>query len=325
MKICIVGAGAIGGYMGARLALAGQQVTLIARGAHLQAIQERGLTLQGEDGTVEVAQPALATSDMAAAGPQDVVIVAVKVHSLAALAPGMRALYGRETIVLPAQNGIPWWYFHQHGGPYEGRRIESVDPDGAIEAQIETSRVIGCVVYPAAELAGPGVVRQIEGNRFTLGELNGAKTERIQRLAQTLNEAGMKAPIRPRIRAEIWLKLWGNLAFNPISALTGATLAGICRYAPSRALAREMMLEAQTVAKRLGVDFALSVEQRIAGAEQVGEHKTSMLQDIEAGRATEVDALVGAVAELGRLTATPTPHIDAIYASVKLLERTLAA
>jgi 2-dehydropantoate 2-reductase len=325
MKICIVGAGAIGGYMGARLALAGQQVTLIARGAHLQAIQERGLTLQNENGAIEVARPDLATSDMSAAGPQDVVIVAVKVHSLAALAPQMRALYGPETIVLPAQNGIPWWYFHRHGGPYEGRRIESVDPQGVIEAQIETSRVIGCVVYPAAELAGPGVVRQIEGNRFTLGELDGGKTERIQRLAQALNDAGMKAPIRPRIRAEIWLKLWGNLAFNPISALTRATLAGICRYPPSRALAREMMLEAQMVAKRLGVEFALSVEQRIAGAEQVGEHKTSMLQDIEAGRATEVDALVGAVAELGRLTATPTPHIDAIYASVKLLERTLTA
>jgi 2-dehydropantoate 2-reductase len=324
MRICIVGAGAIGGYMGARLALAGQHVTLIARGAHLDAIQEQGLTLQGEDGTVEVAQPALATSDMGAAGPQDVVIVAVKVHSLAALAPAMRALYTPETIVLPAQNGIPWWYFHHHGGPYEGRRIETVDPDGAIEAQIETERVIGCVVYPAAELAGPGVVRQIEGNRFTLGELDGAKTERIQRLSHTLNDAGMKAPIRPRIRAEIWLKLWGNLAFNPISALTGATLASICRYPPSRALARAMMIEAQEIAHKLGIEFAVNVDQRIAGAEQVGEHKTSMLQDIEAGRPTEVDALVGAVAELGRLTGTSTPHIDAMYAAVKLLEQTQA-
>lgn len=323
MRICIVGAGAIGGYMGARLALAGQHVTLIARGAHLQAIQERGLTLQNEDGSVEVAHPALATSDMSAAGPQDVVIVAVKVHSLAALAPSMRALYGPETIVLPAQNGIPWWYFQQHGGPYEGRRIEAVDPDGTIEAQIETARVIGCVVYPAAELTGPGVVRQIEGNRFTLGELDGAKTERIQRLAQVLNDAGMKAPIRPRIRAEIWLKLWGNLAFNPISALSRATLAGICRYPPSRALARAMMVEAQEIAQKLGIEFPIGVDQRIAGAEQVGEHKTSMLQDIEAGRPTEVDALVGAVAELGRLTGVPTPHIDAIYAAVKLLERAI--
>jgi 2-dehydropantoate 2-reductase len=323
MRICIVGAGAIGGYMGARLALAGQHVTLIARGAHLQAIQEHGLTLHSEDGMTETARPALATSDIGAAGPQDLVIVAVKAHSLPSIAPAMRALYGSETMVLPAQNGIPWWYFHKHGGPYEGRRIESVDPGGTIESQIETERVIGCVVYPAAELVGPGVVRQIEGNRFTLGELDGAKTERIQRLAQALNEAGMKAPIRPRIRAEIWLKLWGNLAFNPISALTRATLAGICRYPPTRELARAMMLESQAVAERLGIEFALTVDQRIAGAEQVGEHKTSMLQDIEAGRPTEIDALVGAVAELGRLTAIPTPHIDAIYAAVKLMEHTL--
>ncbi|HJZ45723.1 MAG TPA: 2-dehydropantoate 2-reductase [Roseiflexaceae bacterium] len=323
MRICIVGAGAIGGYMGARLALAGQHITLIARGAHLQAIQERGLTLQSDDGTIETIRPALATSETSMAGPQDVVIVAVKAHSLPSIAPVLRALFGPETIVLPAQNGIPWWYFHKHGGPYEGRRIESVDPDGVIEAHIETERVIGCVVYPAAELAGPGVVRQIEGNRFSLGELDGAKTERIQQLAQVFNQAGMKAPIRSRIRSEIWLKLWGNLAFNPISAITRATLADICRYPPSRALARAMMLEAQAVAERLGVEFALSVDQRIAGAEQVGEHKTSMLQDIEAGRPTEIDALLGAVAELGRLTATPTPHIDAIYAGVKLLERTL--
>ncbi|HEU5097814.1 MAG TPA: 2-dehydropantoate 2-reductase [Roseiflexaceae bacterium] len=325
MKICIVGAGAIGGYMGARLALAGERVTLIARGAHLHAIQERGLTLHSADGTSEIAHPALATSDMAAAGLQDVVIVAVKAHSLPPIAPAMRALYGPETIVLPAQNGIPWWYFQKHGGEYEGRRIRAVDPDGIIADQIETDRVIGCVVYPAAELAGPGVVRQIEGNRFTLGELDGIKSERVQRLAQMLTEAGMKAPIRPRIRSEIWLKLWGNLAFNPISALTRATLAGICRFPPTRELARAMMLEAQTIAQRLGIEFALDVEQRIAGAEQVGEHKTSMLQDIEAGRPTEVEALVGAVAELGRLTATPTPHIDAIYAAVKLLERTLTA
>jgi 2-dehydropantoate 2-reductase len=325
MKICIVGAGAIGGYMGARLALAGQHVTLIARGAHLHAIQERGLTLHGEDGRIEIAQPALATSDIGAAGPQDVVIVAVKAYSLPSIAPAMRALYGPQTIVLPAQNGIPWWYFHKHGGEHEGRRIAAVDPDGVLEVQIETERVIGCVVYPAAELAGPGVVRQIEGNRFTLGELDGARSERIQRLAQALTEAGMKAPIRPRIRSEIWLKLWGNLAFNPISALTRATLAGICRYPPTRDLARAMMVEAQAVAERLGIEFSLTVEQRIAGAEQVGEHKTSMLQDIEARRPTEVEALVGAVAELGRLTSTPTPHIDAIYAGVKLLERTLLA
>ncbi len=323
MKICIVGAGAIGGYLGARLALAGEHVTLIARGAHLQAIQERGLTLQSADGTLETARPALATSDMAAAGPQDVVVVAVKAHSMAALAPAMRALYGPETMVVPAQNGIPWWYFERHGGPYDSHRIEAIDPDGIIAANIEIERVIGCVVYVASELAGPGVVRHVESNRFTLGELDGAKTDRVQRLAQALHGAGLKAPIRPRIRSEIWLKLWGNLAFNPISALTRATLVDICQYPPTRALARAMMLEAQAIAEKLGIEFGISVEQRIAGAEQVGAHKTSMLQDIEAGRATEIDALVGAVAELGRMTETPTPHIDAIYASVKLLERSV--
>jgi len=324
MRICIVGAGAIGGYLGARLALAGEEVTLIARGAHLQAIRERGLTLRSGDGAAEVATPALATDDMAASGTHDVVIVAVKAHSLPALAPAMRALYGPETIVVPAQNGIPWWYFHRHGGPYEGRRIEAVDPDGAIEANIEVERVIGCVVYPAAELAGPGAVRHIEGNRFTLGELDGAKSERVQRLSRALSAAGLKAPASVRIRSEIWIKLWGNLAFNPISALTRATLVDICRYPPTRELARAMMIEAQAIAEQLGIEFGITVERRIAGAEQVGAHKTSMLQDIEAGRVTEIDALVGAVAELGRLVGIPTPHIDAIYASVKLLERVVA-
>jgi 2-dehydropantoate 2-reductase len=321
MRICIVGAGAIGGYLGARLALAGEQVTLIARGAHLEAIKRQGLTLQMADGSSEVAAPALATGDMGAAGPQDAVIVAVKAHSLSALAPAMRALYGPNTIVVTAQNGIPWWYFQRHGGPYEGRRIEAVDPAGVIAAHIEIERVIGCVVYPAAELAGPGVVRHIEGDRFTLGELDGSKSERIQQLSKVLSDAGFKAPIRPRIRSEIWVKLWGNLAFNPISALTRATLIDICQYPLTRDLARAMMLEGQAIAERLGIEFAISVEQRIAGAEQVGAHKTSMLQDIEAGRPTEADALVGAVAELGRLTGIATPNIDAIYASVKLLEQ----
>jgi 2-dehydropantoate 2-reductase len=270
-----------------------------------------------------VARPALATSDMAAAGPHVVGIAAVKAQSLPALAPAMRALYHPDTIVLPMQNGIPWWYFYKHGGPYEGRRIESVDPDGVLAANIEIERVIGCVVYPAAELAGPGVVRQIEGNRFALGELDGAKTARIQQVAQLFNGAEMKAPIRARIRSEIWVKLWGNLAFNPISALTRATLAEIGGYSPARELARAMMLEAQAVAERLGVEFGVTIEQRIAGAVEVGAHKTSMLQDIEAGKPTEVDALVGAVAELGRLIGTPTPRIDALYACVKLLEQTV--
>jgi 2-dehydropantoate 2-reductase len=321
MKICIVGAGAIGGYLGARLALAGEQVTLIARGAHLDAIQRQGLALESADGSREIARPALATSSMAAAGTQDVVVAAVKAHQLPAIAAEMRALYSAGTIVVTAQNGIPWWYFHKHAGPYEGRRIEAVDPDGLVEAHMEVERVIGCVVYPAAELAAPGVVRHIEGDRFSLGELDGAKSERIQRISKLFSNAGLKAPIRPRIRSEIWVKLWGNLAFNPISALTRATLVDICAFPPTRELARAAMAEAQAIAGLLGVEFPVSIEQRIAGAEQVGAHKTSMLQDIESSRVTEADALVGAVAELGRLVGIPTPHIDTLYAAVKLLER----
>ncbi len=325
MKICIVGAGAIGGYLGAKLALVGEDVTLIARGAHLEAIQKNGLKLLMEDGLTQVAIPTLATSELSEAGAQDVVILALKAHSVPAIAPQLRVLYDAQTIVVTAQNGIPWWYFRKHGGEYEGQRIQSVDPEGIIEANIDIDRVIGCVVYPAAELVEPGVVQHIEGDRFNLGELDGSKTERVQLLAQTLKRAGFTARVRTNIRTEMWVKLWGNLAFNPISALTGATLEQICQYPLTRELARQMMSEAQAIAQSLGIDFGITVERRIEGAEKVGAHKTSMLQDIEAGRSTEVDALVGAVAELGRLTHIPTPHIDAVYASVKLLEKTRLA
>ena len=225
--------------------------------------------------------------------------------------------------MVTAQNGIPWWYFRKQTGPYENQRIQSIDPSGVIEAHIPVDRVIGCVVYPAAKLVAPGVIQHMEGDRFSLGELDGAKTERIQRLSKVLRKVGIKAPVRSQIRNELWVKLWGNLAFNPISALTRATLEQICQYPLTRILARNMMLEAQAIAESLGVEFGVTLEQRIDGAEKVGAHKTSMLQDIELGRPTEVDALVGAVAELGRLTNTPTPHIDSIYASVKLLEKSL--
>jgi 2-dehydropantoate 2-reductase len=322
MKICIVGAGAIGGYLGAKLALAGEQVTLIARGAHLDTIQNKGLKLIAE-GEEYVIKDVFATSEMSEVGPQDVAILALKAHSVPAIAPAMRALYNPETMVVTAQNGIPWWYFRKYGGEFEGQRIQSVDPDGIVESNIEIDRVIGCVVYPAAELPEPGVVRHIEGNRFTLGELDGSKSDRIQLLSKTFSRAGLKSPVRTQIRSDIWVKLWGNLAFNPISALTRATLEDICRYPLTRELARHMMTEAQTIAETLGIEFGITLEKRIDGAEKVGAHKTSMLQDIETGRPTEVDAIVGAVAELGRLTNIPTPHIDAIYASVKLLEKTL--
>ncbi|NMG10044.1 2-dehydropantoate 2-reductase [Brasilonema sp. UFV-L1] len=322
MKICIVGAGAIGGYLGAKLALSGNEVTLIARGAHLEAIQKNGLKLMMADGKTDIATPSLATSDISQAGIQDVVILAVKTTSVAAIAPSLPSLYKPETMVVTAQNGIPWWYFRKHGGEYEGTQIQSVDPDGTIEAHIGADRVIGCVVYPATEIVEPGVIKHIEGDRFSLGEIDASKTERIQLLAQALKLAGLKAPIRTQIRTDMWVKLWGNLAFNPISALTRATLDHICQYPLTRELARQMMSEAQAIAQKLGIDFGITLEQRIEGAQKVGAHKTSMLQDIEAFRPTEVDAIVGAVAELGRLTQTPTPHIDAIYASVKLLEKT---
>jgi 2-dehydropantoate 2-reductase len=322
MKICIVGAGAIGGYLGAKLALAGETVTLIARGSHLEAIQKNGLKLLMADGSSQIATPFLATSDIQEAGLQDVVILTVKAHSVPAIAPHLPALYNPHTIVVTAQNGVPWWYFRKYGGEYEGTRIQSVDPDGIIETSIGAERAIGCVVYPATEIIEPGVIKHIEGDRFTLGEIDGSKSDRIQLLAQTLKQAGFKAPIRNQIRTEIWIKLWGNVAFNPISALTGATLEDICRYPLTRELARQMMSETQAIAENLGIKFGITLEARINGAENVGAHKTSMLQDIEASRPTEIDAIVGAVAELGKLTQIPTPHIDAIYASIKLLETT---
>ncbi len=322
MRFCIVGAGAIGGYLGAKLARAGEEVTLIARGAHLEAIQQRGLELIAADGTSDIVHPIAATADIASVGVQDVVILAVKAHSLPAIAPSLPTLYHADTMVVTAQNGIPWWYFRKQAGEYAGTTIQSVDPDGLVEANIGVDRVIGCVVYPAAEIQSPGVIRHIEGDRFSLGEIDGVKTDRIQQLAAALKQAGIKAPIRSQIRGELWVKLWGNLAFNPISALTGATLEEICQYPPSRALAYQMMSEALTIAEKLDVRMGISLEQRIDGAEKVGAHKTSMLQDIEANRSTEIDVIVGAVAELGRLLHIPTPHIDAVYASVKLLEKT---
>ncbi len=324
MRICIVGAGAIGGYLGVKLAGAAHDVTLIARGAHLDAIKKNGLKLVMEDGAEQVAKNVRATQNLSEVGTQDAVLLALKAHQVAPIAKDLRALYRPDTIVVTMQNGIPWWYFRKHGGEFEGRNIESVDPGGVVAANIEIDRVIGCVVYPAAEIAAPGVIRHIEGNRFSLGEIDGAETPRVKKLSETLTQAGFKAPVSRDLRGEIWLKLWGNLSFNPISALSHATLVDICRFAPTRALAAAMMTEAQTIANELGVQFRISLDKRIAGAEAVGKHKTSMLQDVETGRPIEIEALVGAVVELGKLTQTPTPHIDAVYACVELLAKTLA-
>ena len=322
MRIAIIGAGSIGGYLAARLLLSGQSVTVIVRGANLAAIRANGLKLRLPDGTEETAIPDLATDDLAAAGPQDVVILGVKGQQLATVAPTLGPLLGPETAVVPAQNGIPWWYFQRSGGPFEGRRLESVDPGGVISKHIGPERVIGCVTYQAAELVEPGVVQFIEGNRFTLGEPDGEKSERVKALAQALTRAGLKVPIPRDIRTEIWVKVLGNMTFNPISALTRATLGEMIGFEPTRNLVADTMAEAQEVATRLGIRIGISIEKRIQGAAEMGSHKTSTLQDIEAGRTTEAEWLVGAVSELGRLVEFPTPRIDTLYACLKLLEKT---
>ena len=325
MRFAVVGAGAIGGYLGARLSLAGHDVVFLARNKNLAAINGGGFRLTLESGHEEHAAGVRAVADAADAGPQDAVLLTVKAHQVKDVLPALRTLVGAETMLVTMTNGIPWWYFQRLAGEWQGRTLESVDPGGVLAAAIDPEQVIGSVVYPAAELVAPGVVRVIEGNRFTLGELDGSRSERIERLSKAMMAAGFKAPVSKDIRAEIWLKLWGNLSFNPVSALTHATLEGICRDADGRALVATMMAEAEAVANRLGVVFKIGIEQRIAGAEAVGAHKTSMLQDVEHGRAIELDALVGSVVELARITATPVPTIAAIHHAAGLLSRTLAA
>jgi 2-dehydropantoate 2-reductase len=323
VKIAVVGAGAIGGYVGGWLAAAGEDVTFIARGANLQAIRSNGMRVVGEDGTETVAR-AHVYDKTADAGPQDVVVLAVKAHQVAAIAADLAALCHAETAIVTMQNGIPWWYFHKHGGVHEGTPVRSADPDGSIARLIDANRVIGSVVYPAATLEAPGVVHVVEGRRFTLGEPDGSTSARAQAISAAFTRAGFKAPVIGDIRSEIWLKLWGNLSFNPISALAHSTLLGLLTFPLTRQLSIDMMREAEAVANKLGVTFRVGIDKRIAGAEKVGEHKTSMLQDVEAGRAMEIEALVGAVVELGRLTETPTPHIDAVYALVSLLAKRIA-
>lgn len=321
MKICIFGAGAIGGYMGAKLAQAGADVSLVARGPHLTAITDKGLTLIEADRdpvTVKVN----ASENPADLGPQDYVIVTLKAHSVPAVVPKMQPLIGENTTIVSGVNGVPWWYFHKIGTDLEGTRLETVDPGHTQWDGFGPDRVLGCVVYPAAEVSQPGTIKHIEGNRFSLGEPDGSKSERAVALSQALSAAGLKAPVRPRLRDEIWVKLWGNLSFNPISALTHATLDVLCTDSGTRAVAKGMMLEAQEVAEKLGVKFPIDVERRIDGGAAVGAHRTSMLQDLNAGRPMEIDALIGSVQELGRLTKTPTPTIDTVLALTRLRART---
>lgn len=323
MKICVVGAGSIGGLLGVRLHNLGEDVTLIARGAHLEAIRRDGLKLLMNDGTVEVARGVKATADMTEPGIQDLVILGVKAHQIEPIVDDINSLLGAGSVLLTTQNGIPWWYFQKHGGKFEGTPVRSVDPNGKIAHTIDPDHIIGCIAYPAAEISQPGTIRHVEGTRFPIGELDGSESRRALAISDLLTRAGFKSPILGDFRSELWLKLWGNLTFNPISALAHSTLVDICRYPLSRQLAERMMTEAQNVAHELGVTFRVSLEKRIQGAEKVGKHKTSMLQDLEAGKAMEIDALIGAVAELGQLTGTPTPSIDAAFALIKLLDKTV--
>jgi 2-dehydropantoate 2-reductase len=324
MKIAIFGAGAIGGYLGAKLTQRGDaDVTLIARGAHLAAMQQHGLRLIEEDGSEIVTHPRL-VADSRDAGPQDYVVLAVKAHSVSPALDAITPLLGPDTAVVTAQNGVPWWYFYGLDGPHANRRVESVDPGGRIWDAIGPQRVIACVVYPACEIEAPGVIRHTDDNRFSLGEPDGKRSERAAALAKALIDAGLRAPLRSRIRSEIWVKLWGNVALNPLSALTHATLAQICAEPATRAFARNVMLEAKAVAEALGETMAVDVDARLNGAAKVGEHKTSMLQDLELGRPLEVDAIVTAVVELARVTNTQTPNLNALDGMIRLLVKSRA-
>ena len=316
MKICIFGAGAIGGLMGAKLAAKGDvDVTFIARGPHLAAMRENGVKLISE-GTEQIVHPRCVES-AEEAGPQDYVLVTLKAHSLPSAAKQMQPLLGPDTAIVSAVNGIPWWYFHGLGGAYEGRIVQSVDPDGQVSALLPPSRAIGCIVYPAAEVTAPGVIDHSYGDRFSLGEPDGSRSPRAQALSEALIAAGFKAPIRPKIRDELWVKLWGNMAFNPISALTTATLDVLTGDEGQRGVARAMMLEGQRVAEALGVRFAIDVDKRIAGAAEVGAHKTSMLQDLERGRHMEIEALLGAVVELADWVGEAAPISRTVLALVR--------
>jgi 2-dehydropantoate 2-reductase len=317
VRIAILGAGATGGFLGARLARSGADVVLIARGPHLRAMRESGLRLITPDGesTVQVE----ATEDLGAVRGSDFVFVTLKAHSVPAIAERLAANLGDQTAVVSAQNGIPWWYFQRHGGELEGTHLETVDPGGLIARTIDPERVIACIVYPATSVVGPGTVRHVEGERFSLGELDGSQTERIGALSAALAGAGLKAPVQHRIRQELWVKLMGNAVFNPLSALTRATLGGMAESPLLAPIVRAAMEEVEAVAGRLGIEMPVSIDQRIRGAARVGDHKTSMLQDLEAGRPLEIDAITGSVVELAGRLGVPVPHLQTIYAAVKVL------
>jgi 2-dehydropantoate 2-reductase len=318
VRIVIAGAGAIGGYIGARLARVGADVVLFARGAHLHAMETRGLRVRSPDGDFDV-KPEV-TGNLAAIGTADVLFLGVKAHGLTALAPALRPLLGLDTVVVSTQNGIPWWYFQDYGGELDGLRLERVDPGGIIASAIEPRRIVGSLAYFSTNIVEPGVIHHTEGNRISFGELSGNRSERTRKIAEALIGAGFRCPITTRIRHEIWVKLLGSVAFNPISALTGSTLEELVRHPEVSRLVREVMMETEAVAAKLGIELPVSIEQRMAGAEKVGAHKTSMLQDLEAGRPMELEAVVGAVVELGERLEVSMPATRAVYACVKLLD-----
>ncbi|PPR71358.1 MAG: hypothetical protein CFH05_01536 [Alphaproteobacteria bacterium MarineAlpha3_Bin4] len=322
MKIAIYGAGAIGGYLGVQLARGGQDVTLIARGAHLEAMKANGLTLK-IDGEECVATDCFCTDDPREAGPQDFVIITLKAHQAYEAAERLKPMLGSDTAVVTAMNGVPWWYFYKLEGPFENHRLESVDPGGWQWNIIGPKRAIGCVVYPATHIEAPGVVVHTYGNKFPLGEPDGSISERCQQLGDAMDKAGLKAPVRDNIRDDIWIKLWGNLCFNPISALTGATLDIVATDIPTRILARSMMMEAQEIGEKLGANFRVDIHRRINGAAEVGAHRTSMLQDLEKGKELEIDALVTAVQEMGHLVNVQTPYLDAVLGLIQQRARVL--
>jgi len=318
MRIVIAGAGAVGGYIGARLARAGADVVLFARGPHLQAMQTRGLRVTSAEGDFEV-RPQV-TGDLTAIGKADVVFLGVKAHALTALTPTLRPLFGPDTTVVSTQNGIPWWYFQNYGGELDGLRLDRVDPGGVIADSIEPRRVIGSLAYFATDVAEPAVIHHTEGNRISFGEPDGSKSARAKAIAEALIAAGFRCPVTARFRHEIWVKLLGNVAFNPISALTGGTLEELVHHPETSQVVREIMTETEAVAGKLGIEMPISIDQRMAGAEKVGAHKTSMLQDLEAGRPLELEAVVGAVVELGDRLGVPMPATRAVYACAKMLD-----
>jgi len=322
MKICVLGAGAVGGIIAVRLALANEDVCVVDRGPHLAAIKKNGLKVRWQDGTIYSARiPAF--EKVTEASKQDLVVLAVKSYDLEEAAQQIEHLLGAETAVMTVQNGIPWWYFQKERGSFDGTRLFSLDPNGTISNAIAVDRIIGCVAYPAAAVAAPGVVHHVNGERFPVGELDGRVTERVSRISEAFERAGLKSRIISDVRSEIWLKAWGTLSFNPISALSYASLAEICHFPESRQLAANMMAEAQAIAEKLSISFRHTIEKRLEGAEKVGEHKTSMLQDLEAGRPLETEALVGAILEMGKLTNTAAPTIAAIYAVLRLRENVM--